>query len=133
MSEEFSQDIQLVLTNSGDQYDPQSANFETNPTTNETEHRDELAPAPPPRVQQMLAVQNEARELFARKNRDYGDSFAQHGPIGVFMRITDKLNRLVSISKNGINLVSEESFRDTLIDLHNYAAMAVMLMDEKPV
>ena len=40
------------------------------------------------------------------------------------------MQRLVSVSKNGINLVSDESIRDTLVDLHNYAAMAVMLIDE---
>ena len=28
-------------------------------------------------------------------------------------------------------MVDNESLRDTLIDLHNYAAIAVMLMDEK--
>ena len=27
--------------------------------------------------------------------------------------------------------VEDEKIRDTLIDLHNYAAMAIMLMDEK--
>ena len=27
-------------------------------------------------------------------------------------------------------MVNDESSRDTLIDLHNYSAMAVMLMDE---
>jgi len=27
-------------------------------------------------------------------------------------------------------MVNDESLRDTLIDLHNYSAMAVMLMDE---
>ena len=29
-----------------------------------------------------------------------------------------------------ITLVDDESIRDTLIDLHNYAAMAIMLLDE---
>jgi hypothetical protein len=46
------------------------------------------------------------------------------------MRIEDKLKRSVSITKNGVNLVSDEKIRDTLIDLHNYAAMALMLIDE---
>jgi len=35
-----------------------------------------------------------------------------------------------SISKSGVQLVKDESLRDTLLDLHNYAAMAVMLLDE---
>jgi hypothetical protein len=36
----------------------------------------------------------------------------------------------MSITKNGVNLVQDERIRDTLIDLHNYAAMALMLIDE---
>ena len=44
----------------------------------------------------------------------------------------DKISRLNSITTRGVNLVNTESLRDTLIDLHNYAAMAVMLLDEKP-
>ena len=46
------------------------------------------------------------------------------------MRIQDKLKRFISITKNGINLVNDESLRDTLIDLHNYSAMGLMLIDE---
>ena len=46
------------------------------------------------------------------------------------MRIEDKIQRYISITKNGINLVNEEGMRDTLIDLHNYSAMALMLLDE---
>ena len=37
----------------------------------------------------------------------------------------------LSITKNGVNMVNDESIRDTLMDLHNYAAMGVMLLDEK--
>ena len=66
-----------------------------------------------------------------KNNKDYGDSFATYGPIGVIVRIGDKISRLNSITKNGINMVNDESLRDTLIDLHNYSAMAVMLMDEE--
>ena len=82
------------------------------------------------RPKQMINVQKEAFELFCKKNKDYGDAFATYGPIGVIVRIGDKINRLTSVSKNGINMVNDESLRDTLIDLHNYSAMAVMLMDE---
>ena len=38
------------------------------------------------RVEQLKAVQQEALELFTRKNADYGDAFAKYGPIGVLMR-----------------------------------------------
>ena len=46
------------------------------------------------------------------------------------MRIEDKLQRSISITKSGVNLIKDETIRDTLIDLHNYAAMAMMLYDE---
>ena len=83
------------------------------------------------RVGQMMTVQREGLELFKKKNADYGDSFANFGPVGVIVRMGDKINRLSSVTKNGVNLVNNESVRDTLIDLHNYAAMAIMLLDEK--
>ena len=55
------------------------------------------------------------------------DAFAEFGIIGVLMRIQDKISRALSISKSGVNLVDDESIKDTLIDLHNYAAMGLML------
>ena len=78
----------------------------------------------------MKKVQSEALELFMKKNIDYGDAFAKYGVIGVLMRMEDKLQRCMSITNNGVNLVSDEGIRDTLLDLHNYSAMALMLMDE---
>lgn len=79
----------------------------------------------------MITVQKEGFELFKKKNKDYGDAFAKYGTIGVLMRIEDKIQRSMSITKNGVNLVNDEGIRDTLIDLHNYAAMGIMLLDEK--
>ena len=81
------------------------------------------------RVKQLETVQHEAKALFSKKNKDYGDAFANYGPIGVLVRIGDKLQRLQSISSSGITLVQDEKLRDSLIDLHNYAAMAIMLLD----
>ena len=71
------------------------------------------------------------RHWASGKNKDYGDAFAKYGTIGVLIRMEDKLQRSISISNSGINLINSESMRDTLLDLHNYAAMALMLMDEK--
>jgi len=82
------------------------------------------------RVSQMITIQKEALELFTKKNIDYGDAFAKYGIIGVLMRMEDKLQRSMNITKNGVNLISDENIRDTLLDLHNYAAMALMLLDE---
>jgi hypothetical protein len=82
------------------------------------------------RVDQMKKIQEEALKLFTKKNIDYGDAFAKYGIIGVLMRIEDKLQRSMSITKNGVNLINDETIRDTLLDLHNYAAMGIMLLDE---
>lgn len=81
------------------------------------------------RVEQLKYIQNEGLNLFVKKNKDYGDAFAEYGSIGVLVRIGDKIKRLMSISSNKIEMVADEKMRDTLIDLHNYAAMAIMCMD----
>ena len=78
---------------------------------------------------QHLEVQKEAHLLFEKKNKDYGDAFANYGPIGVIVRMGDKIRRSASITRNGVKIDSER-LRDTLIDLHNYSAMAIMLLDE---
>lgn len=83
------------------------------------------------RIDQMKLVQTEALELFRKKNTDYGDAFASYGTVGVIVRMGDKIQRLLSVSSKGIALVDTESLRDTLIDLHNYAAMGIMLIDEE--
>ena len=82
------------------------------------------------RVSQMQSIQSEGLELFKRKNQDYGDAFAKYGVVGVLVRMGDKIARAQSISTKSVSLVDSESLRDTLIDLHNYSAMAIMLLDE---
>jgi ABC-type transporter lipoprotein component MlaA len=82
---------------------------------------------------QMAKVQSEGLELFKRKNSDYGDAFASYGVIGVLVRMGDKILRAQSITNSSISLVDSETLRDTLIDLHNYSAMAIMLLDEDDI
>ena len=84
----------------------------------------------PNRVEQMIEVQASALELFKKKNQDYGDAFAKFGIIGILMRIEDKIQRAISVDKNKVTLVNDETIKDTLIDLHNYAAMGLMLLNE---
>ena len=79
----------------------------------------------------MKAIHAETLDLFKRKNNDYGDAFAEYGTIGVLVRIGDKIKRLQQITKTQIQLVNDEKIRDTLLDLHNYSAMAIMLLDEE--
>lgn len=71
-------------------------------------------------------------DLYRRKNADYGDSFgksfAEYGMAMPCIRLEDKLNRLKSLAKNPAQ-VQDESIRDTLLDLANYAIMTVIEME----
>ena len=80
-------------------------------------------------VSQFRDVQDSAFELFKKKNADYGNAFEDYGTIGILVRMNDKIKRAINISEKTITLVNEESLRDTLIDLHNYSALAVLLLD----
>ncbi len=80
---------------------------------------------PRSQIVHMKKIQAEGLELFIKKNADYGNSYKQYGLIGVLVRLQDKINRALHITQHGIH-VKDETLRDTLIDLHNYAAMALM-------
>lgn len=78
-------------------------------------------------------VCDELHGLYINKNRDYGDSFHQsfveEGMAMPRIRLSDKLNRFKTLTKSGEQNVKNESVRDTLMDLANYAIMTVMELD----
>ena len=80
-----------------------------------------------------LNICSELNELYARKNADYGDSFHQtfleEGWAMPRIRLSDKLSRFKTLSRSAEQQVKDESLRDTLIDLANYAIMSVMELD----
>ena len=80
-----------------------------------------------------LNICSELNELYARKNADYGDSFHQtfleEGWAMPRIRLSDKLSRFKTLSRSDEQQVKDESLRDTLIDLANYAIMSVMELD----
>ena len=82
-------------------------------------------------VEKFKRVQNEGLEIFRKKNADYGEAYKTFGLIGVLTRLEDKLLRTLNISNKQIQLVDDESLRDTLIDLHNYSALAILLLNEE--
>lgn len=75
----------------------------------------------------------ELNDLYARKNHDYGDSFHQsfveEGLAMSRIRLGDKFNRFKTLSRATEKKVTDESIRDTLIDLANYAIMTVLEME----
>lgn len=75
----------------------------------------------------------EIHALYERKNHDYGDSFGRTyqslGIISAATRITDKYNRFVQLATHNDQKVNDESIRDTLVDLANYALMTIIELD----
>lgn len=75
------------------------------------------------------------RNIYDAKNRDYGDSFSQsfkeEGMAMVRIRLGDKLNRLKNLTRGAKQQVKDESVRDTLLDLANYAIMTIMELDKE--
>jgi hypothetical protein len=71
--------------------------------------------------------------IYERKNADYGDSFhktfLEEGMAMARIRLTDKLERFKKLTKSKDQQVKDESIRDTLLDLANYAIMTVMELD----
>lgn len=70
-------------------------------------------------------------DLYERKNKDYGDSvhdtYEKYGMTSFLVRMEDKLNRIRTLTKDdAIALVPDEKIEDTLLDLANYAVLAII-------
>lgn len=85
------------------------------------------------KVQHHAEICKEINDLYERKNHDYGDSFHQtfieEGMAMARIRLGDKFSRFKTLSRGGGQKVNDESIRDTLIDLANYAIMTVLEME----
>ena len=81
-------------------------------------------------------------KIYEQKNHDYGDSFhdtfVEEGMAMARIRLSDKLGRFKKLTRmsedrsegfKNVPMVKDESIRDTLLDLANYAIMTVMEMD----
>lgn len=72
----------------------------------------------------------ELTSTYAKKNHDYGDSFAlvrNKVPNAIMVRIYDKVNRLDSLLLNDKEImIEDEKIEDTLLDLANYCIMEVI-------
>ena len=74
-------------------------------------------------------------EIYKQKNAAYGDSFhdtfVEEGFAMARIRLTDKLNRFKTLSRNPNVDSADESITDTLLDLANYALMTVLEIREQ--
>ena len=77
---------------------------------------------------------DEAGDLLLRKQMDYGPtniSRAPGGPInGLRVRMHDKIARINNLLDKGVD-PQNESLRDSFIDLLNYYAIAIMVLENK--
>lgn len=74
-------------------------------------------------------ITNSMIQTYQAKNQDYGNSFEKSlykfGLIASVIRLSDKMNRIESLSQKKAK-VESESIEDTLLDLANYAIMTVI-------
>ena len=81
-------------------------------------------------------ITKQLNEIYIAKNTDYGDAFGDAfkklGIISAVTRIADKTNRLMSLSAKteAERNVKDETIKDTLTDLANYAIMTLIEMEE---
>ena len=82
------------------------------------------------KVERFKQLTGEMVALYARKNKDYGDSFTEMfkewGAMYPVSRMQEKLRRSIQLMRSGEAQVVEEKVTDTLLDLANYALMTIM-------
>ena len=87
------------------------------------------------KIEKHQKICNELNALYTKKNHDYGDSFhisfVEEGMAMARIRLSDKLNRFKTLSRSNKQEVADESIRDTLIDLANYAIMTILEMENE--
>ena len=79
-------------------------------------------------------VLDTAGNLLIRKHHDYGPKNIAHspgGPLnGLRVRMWDKVARINNLLDSNVS-PSNESLRDSFIDLLNYSAIAILVLDKK--
>jgi hypothetical protein len=83
-------------------------------------------------VTDVWAVLDAAGNLLIKKHHDYGPkniALSPGGPLnGLRVRMWDKIARINNLLDSGVK-PSNESLRDSFIDLLNYSAIAMMVLD----
>ena len=94
----------------------------------------DIPPLPNGPVLNFTELTKKMAETYAKKNHDYGNSFDKSldkfGLVASVVRIGDKMNRIESLAQKKA-MVEDESIKDTLLDMANYAIMTVMWMDNQ--
>ena len=83
-----------------------------------------------PKVARHYAICQKLNQVYKAKNHDYGDSFGDTykklGIISAVTRLSDKMNRVMSLAVSHDAQVKDEKIEDTLLDMANYAIMTLI-------
>jgi hypothetical protein len=83
-------------------------------------------------VDEVWRIMDQAGNLLIRKHHDYGPKNIAHspgGPLnGLRVRMWDKIARINNLLDSNVH-PSNESLRDSYLDLLNYSAIAMMVLD----
>jgi hypothetical protein len=83
-------------------------------------------------ISDVWRIMDQAGNLLVRKHHDYGPKNIAHspgGPLnGLRVRMWDKIARINNLLDSGV-APSNESLRDSFLDLLNYSAIAMMVLD----
>lgn len=68
----------------------------------------------------------------AKKNEAYGDAYSKNyeifGATYAAIEVFNKVNRIVTLTKNNLSEANNESLLDSYVDLRNYAEFAIQHM-----
>lgn len=72
------------------------------------------------------------QELFAEKNEQYGNTIVKTGVLGACVELIGAVARLPKmVLKDAMHGRGQaEKLRDVLMDIHNYASIAIMMLDD---
>ena len=84
-------------------------------------------------ISDVWAILDSAGNLLIRKHHDYGPKNIAHSPGGALnglrVRMWDKVARINNLLDSKVS-PSNESLRDSFLDLLNYSAIAMMVLDK---
>lgn len=84
-------------------------------------------------IRDVWSILDTAGNLLIRKHHDYGPKNIAHSPGGALnglrVRMWDKVARINNLLDSNVS-PSNESLRDSFLDLLNYSAIAMMVLDK---
>jgi hypothetical protein len=89
------------------------------------------------RIEKHKKICEKLNQIYQAKNKDYGNSFSEMykklGIISAVTRIGDKYHRLENLCNKpeSERQIKDESIKDTLMDLANYAIMTIIELEGK--